>query len=618
MKRKTSTIQKTLRLCKVGGATMFSKEKNNFFSDSLPSLILKTGKSLFFALILLVFTTDSVKAWDIWLVTNQGRIIVIRDVETLPTQEFIVTHASVPDSYRHDFGDIGFAPDGTLYGISMTLGVPSNLYAIDTNTGAITVAANPFNFEWGNALAFDLTTGRGYTGGGLESWNPYTLFHRLRYFDNYDPATTADWHDMTPDYPNGGFAGDYAFASGKAYAIWGIWNGASYEHYLLEITIDSAKNFISYTNLGQTEPLLGEGIWGLASDGQTLYATSPGALYRVDIANGTASYTKILDYTLNNGEEVNGATSIWTDLSLTHTVDNPLPLLNGEVLLTTTVHNDGPYDASGVIAQITLPAGYEYVQHTTASGTYTPASGEWNIGNLAVGETVTLEITVIVRELGILESRAEITAAAQGDPDSSPRSSFSVDDISDGLTDDDEAVAQVETMPVILPATGFRQGRVSDLPPQPASQAYAETEMLLSIPKLGVNMPIVGVPRNESGVWDVTWLGGNAGYLAGTAFPTWAGNTVLTGHVWDAYNQPGPFSELKKLGYGDQVQIHAWGVTYIYEVRESKLIGTRNTDAVLQSEEYDWLTLLTCEFYNPFTGDYLFRRAVRAVLVEVR
>ncbi len=43
--------------------------------------------------------------------------------------------------------------------------------------------------------------------------------------------------------------------------------------------------------------------------------------------------------------------------------------------------------------------------------------------------------------------------------------------------------------------------------------------MMLDIPSLGVSTPIVGVPINENG-WDITWLGGNAGYLAGSAFPT--------------------------------------------------------------------------------------------------
>ena len=168
-----------------------------------------------------------------------------------------------------------------------------------------------------------------------------------------------------------------------------------------------------------------------------------------------------------------------------------------------------------------------------------------------------------------------------------------------------------------LPATGFPMGRVTTLPTQSKNKSYSEIEMTLSIPTLDVEMPIVGVPQTETG-WDVSWLGQNAGYLAGSAFPTWEGNTVITAHVWDSFNQPGPFSDLKMLKYGDQVQIHAWGLTYTYEVRESKLVTTRNVNTVLQSEEYDWITLMTCEFYNPFTGEYLFRRSVHAVLVSVQ
>lgn len=168
-----------------------------------------------------------------------------------------------------------------------------------------------------------------------------------------------------------------------------------------------------------------------------------------------------------------------------------------------------------------------------------------------------------------------------------------------------------------LPETGFRHGKVTQLSYQPAFKAYTSTAMTLEIPKLDVITPIVGVPQSGS-EWDVSWLGSSAGYLAGSAFPTREGNTVITAHVWDAYNQPGIFSELKTLKFGDQVQIHAWGATYTYEVRESNLLTRKNVNAAFQSEEYDWVTLVTCEFYSPFSREYLFRRAVRAVLVSVQ
>jgi len=168
-----------------------------------------------------------------------------------------------------------------------------------------------------------------------------------------------------------------------------------------------------------------------------------------------------------------------------------------------------------------------------------------------------------------------------------------------------------------LPKTGFHQGQVTNLPSQPLAKAYTNTDMTLEIPKLGVRLPIVGVPQTTEG-WDVSWLGNNAGYLYGSAFPTLAGNTVLTAHVWNANNQPGPFAEIKKLKYGDQFQIQAWGATYTYEVRESLLLTRKDISTAFQVEQYDWVTLVTCESYNPTSKEYAFRRAVRAVLVSVK
>jgi LPXTG-site transpeptidase (sortase) family protein len=133
-----------------------------------------------------------------------------------------------------------------------------------------------------------------------------------------------------------------------------------------------------------------------------------------------------------------------------------------------------------------------------------------------------------------------------------------------------------------------------------------------------VDAPIVGVLKTD-GSWDVSWLGTSVGWLEGSAFPTWSGNTVLTGHVWNADNTPGVFAGIKNLKYGDRFTIRAYGQTYVYEVRENTwLWGASRVDKVFKHEEKDWVTLLTCEGYNPLSGNYLFRRMVRAVLVEVK
>jgi LPXTG-site transpeptidase (sortase) family protein len=167
-----------------------------------------------------------------------------------------------------------------------------------------------------------------------------------------------------------------------------------------------------------------------------------------------------------------------------------------------------------------------------------------------------------------------------------------------------------------LPVTGFAPNRVMKLPKQPSIKDYSSTDLILEIPKLGKKMNIVGVPLIENN-WDVTWLGKNAGWLSGTAFPTLTGNTVITGHVWDAYNQPGVFYELKKLKYGDWIKIYAWGQEYTYEVRDNELVDPNNVKFALKHEELDWVTLVTCEDYNSLFMNYSYRRLVRAVLVSV-
>jgi LPXTG-site transpeptidase (sortase) family protein len=178
--------------------------------------------------------------------------------------------------------------------------------------------------------------------------------------------------------------------------------------------------------------------------------------------------------------------------------------------------------------------------------------------------------------------------------------------------------AEVLTVARGLPATGFSPNRMTTLPVQPANKAYATMgDLWLEIPKLGVQMNIVGVPQ-EDGEWDVSWLGKDAGWLQGSAFPTWSGNSVLTGHVWNADNTAGLFRYINTLWWGDKVIVHAWGAQYVYEVRSIRQVSPGNTGAMLKHEELSWITLVTCRGYNEATDSYKYRVLVRAVLVEVK
>jgi len=168
-----------------------------------------------------------------------------------------------------------------------------------------------------------------------------------------------------------------------------------------------------------------------------------------------------------------------------------------------------------------------------------------------------------------------------------------------------------------LPATGFAPGKITRLPPQPSGLTYtAAGDLKLQIPALTLDTPILAVPLGEEG-WRVDWLGHAVGYLEGTAFPTWNGNSVLTAHVYDANGKPGPFINLGSLRWGDRVVVRAFGQNYIYEVRSVRT-NVRPDDAdVITHEETPWLTLITCQGYDETTGGYRWRTVVRAALVKV-
>ncbi|MBM3137851.1 MAG: sortase [Chloroflexi bacterium] len=169
-----------------------------------------------------------------------------------------------------------------------------------------------------------------------------------------------------------------------------------------------------------------------------------------------------------------------------------------------------------------------------------------------------------------------------------------------------------------LPQTGFAFGKVTLLPKQSASKSYIQTNNIsLIIPTLNIDIPIVGVPLLSDG-WDVTWLGTKAGWLQGSAFPTWNGNSVLTGHNYNANGNPGIFSNLGDLRWGDKVIVGLGDLSYIYEVRQVMLnVDPSDVETLMTHKETPWLTMVTCRGYDEDTDTFRWRTLVRAVLLKV-
>jgi LPXTG-site transpeptidase (sortase) family protein len=186
------------------------------------------------------------------------------------------------------------------------------------------------------------------------------------------------------------------------------------------------------------------------------------------------------------------------------------------------------------------------------------------------------------------------------------------------LFEPDSTQQTVELASRSLPDTGFTPNKETLLPRQPMSKLYTEEDIWLVIPPLEVRQLIVGVPRNN-GQWDISWLGNGIGWLHGTAFPTWSGNSVLTGHAYNSNGEPGSFVDLGSLTWDDNVIIESWGQQYIYKVRSvSRWTSPQDGSILTKHEELPWLTLITCRSYDEKINTYRYRIVVRAVLIEIK
>jgi large repetitive protein len=321
-------------------------------------------------------------------------------------------------------------------------------------------------------------------------------------------------------------------------------------------------------------------------------------------------------------------------LTIKKSVDNSHPLPGNVVTFTLVIANDGPgtnSDAFDVVINDRVPNGLTYVPGSLVFGGVIPTSwsdlnaplltATWDTLPIGASATITFQTTVHLGHGGGATNTAAVEWSSLpgdfGDPQS-PYNGYSTEryyDPNDPVNIYGTSSSARVQVPA-LPDTGFAPGRVTSLPQQPAEKPYASLDKLrLQIPAIGVNIPIVGVPASAES-WDLTWLSNEAGYLEGTAYPTWNGNSGITAHVYDANGSPGPFVNLNKLKWGDQAIIEMNGRKYVYEVREN--IKTFAGDlSVLRHEEQPWLTLITCQGFNEQTGKYIWRVAVRAVLVRV-
>lgn len=229
---------------------------------------------------------------------------------------------------------------------------------------------------------------------------------------------------------------------------------------VVEDILASGYNFVSATtSVGTYDEVIGS--WDIATlpngTTETLQITA------TVLTNGDFSNTAELialdtfdpdsspDNNLNSEDDqdtVNPVPTGLADLSLTKTVDDPDPNVGDIIEFTVNLTNSGDSNATGVVVTDLLPIGFTYESHFSTAGTYDESTGLWNTnGVIPNGTTETLVVLVTVNAPtgtdGEYTNMAQITAADQSDPDSNALEDHTLDDLGDGIPDDDEAMVSI-------------------------------------------------------------------------------------------------------------------------------------------------------------------------------
>ncbi len=133
------------------------------------------------------------------------------------------------------------------------------------------------------------------------------------------------------------------------------------------------------------------------------------------------------------------------DLSLTKTVDTATPNVGDIVTFTITATNAGPDNATGVVVRDLLPGGTTFVDAVASIGSYDETTGRWTLGTLTSATPATLTIRARTSSTNLVTNTAEIIAADQLDPDSTPNNN--------DPGEDDQAVATLQSQQIDLSLT---------------------------------------------------------------------------------------------------------------------------------------------------------------------
>uniref|UniRef100_UPI0031DC8022 DUF11 domain-containing protein n=1 Tax=Pedobacter sp. TaxID=1411316 RepID=UPI0031DC8022 len=180
------------------------------------------------------------------------------------------------------------------------------------------------------------------------------------------------------------------------------------------------------------------------------------------------------------------------------TVSNATPNAGANVTFTITVKNNGG-PAANVIVNDLLPAGYQYVSHTTATGSYSSTTGNWSVGNLTNSTSVSLQIVAKVL--------ADKLAAEY-------RNTASTNHLGDSNTSNDSKFVNVTPVPTADLAVTNTDGKTNYTPGTTNTYTFVVTN---NGPSNAPGSTITNtLPAGVTCTWTAVYAGGATGTASGS------------------------------------------------------------------------------------------------------
>lgn len=308
--------------------------------------------------------------------------------------------------------------------------------------------------------------------------------------------------------------------------------------------LPSGLNYVSHTtSIGTYNP--GSGVWfiGNLNNGvsRTLTVTATVTAAAAPSVVNTATVTgNVYDPNPgNNTSSVSVSPNLAADLQVVKTVDDSAPLLNTDVVFTIVASNNGPLNATGVVVSDLLHPGLTYVSHTVSTGTYTPGTGAWAIGNLAVSATQTLTITATVNSLSV--PQVTNTASISGEQfDPNPNNNTSSVDVIPDVVTDLSIVKTVDEANPVLGENVIYTIVATNNGPSDATGVVVNDLLPMGLDYV-THSASAGIYVPASGVWTIGNLANGASRtLTVTATTTLAGGSSVVNTATIDGNEPDP------------------------------------------------------------------------------